>query len=371
VESSSDVRISSEVSGKVIYCNPNLNDGCNVEKGAVLVKIDPEDYEIAVNQAESLAAALVAETERTKRDIQDLDKLLKIVGKDFDLEEKNYNRVKDLYDKQVTSQSEMEKARQIMARRNKILIEMSNSLAKAKFNLRMLKNRLKEAKAKERQARLNLARTIIKAPITGRVDDCALDRDEYLKVGQSVCSIKVDANPEMSVSVNARDFANILNIRPDDKTHWFIIPEKMNVTAAWVESPKKCRWTMSVTRVKRYNADTDTITVLIAAKSYAGTDAAPYPLIPGMFCEVVFQAPAVKAFKIPFAALQIGNNVYTIDENETLHRHKVTPFHIEADNVLILSGLPDGEKVVAQPLPRGLVDGMKVKAVDGEATEGK
>jgi hypothetical protein len=175
----------------------------------------------------------------------------------------------------------------------------------------------------------------------------------------------------MSVSINARDFANILNIRPNDKTHWFIIPKKMKVAATWVESPKRCRWTMSVTRVIRYNSATDTITMLIAAKTYAGTDKTPYPLIPGMFCEVRFRAPTIKAFKIPFAALQIGNNVYTIDGNETLHRNKVEPFHVESDSVLILSGLPNGDKVVVQPLPRGLVDGMKVKAVDGEVNSGK
>ncbi|MCK5843253.1 MAG: hypothetical protein KAG97_01015, partial [Victivallales bacterium] len=263
----------------------------------------------------------------------------------------------------VTSQYEMEKARQTMARRNKIFIEMSNSHAKEKFKLRILESRVKESKAKQRQAKANLKRTTITAPVSGRVDDCKVDSDEYLKVGQSVCSIKVDVAPEMSASINARDFANILNIKPDEETHWFKVPNKLRVVAVWVESPKKCRWKMRVKRVVRYNADTDTLTLLIAAESYAGTNEKPFPLIPGMFCEVSFQTAAIKAFRIPFAALQIGNNVYTINDDGILHRHKVTPFHLEGDDVLILSGLPVGENVVAQQLPRGVVNGMKVKAV--------
>lgn len=363
VTPSSNIQISAEVSGKVIYCNPALSNGCSVKKGAILAKIESTDYEIAVDQADALANALIADSERTKRNIQDLDKLLKLVKQDFNLEEKNYNRVKNLFDKKVTSQSEMERARQGMARRNKVMIEMNNTHAKAEFNLRILNARVKDAKAKLKQAKLNLSRTIITAPLSGRVDDCAADKDEYINAGHPICSIKVDVAPELSVSINSRDFATILNIVPDTEIHWFQIPKNMKVTAFWVEAPKKCRWTMSVTRVIRYNPSTDTIAVLIAAESYSGNNKTPYHLIPGMFCEVVFAAPPIKAFRIPFVALQLGNNVYTIDDSGTLHRNHVKPFHVEGDSVLIRSGLPEGENVVAQPLPRGLVAGMKVKAV--------
>jgi RND family efflux transporter MFP subunit len=363
VTPSSDIQISAEVNGKVVFCNKTLSNGCNVKKGTILIKIEKEDYEIAVNQATALADALVADTERTSRNIEDLEKLLRLAKQDFSLEEKNYNRVKDLFKKKVTSQSEVERARQVMARRNKVLIEMSNTHAKAKFNLRILNSRVKDAKAKLKQAKLNLSRTTITAPLSGRIDNCAVDKDEYLKAGQPVCSIKVDVAPELSVSINSRDFATILNIIPDTEVHWFNIPKDMKVTAFWMEAPLQCRWTMSVSRVIRYNPSTDTIAVLIAAKSYAGSNKKIYNLIPGMFCEVVFEAPPIKAYRIPFVSLQLGDNVYTIDDTGTLHRNHVTPFHIEGDSVLIRTGLPNGEMVVAQPLPRGLVAGMKVKAV--------
>ena len=367
--SSSDIQISAEVGGKITHCASTLNDGCEVRKGDVLITIERDDYQIRVDQSEAELSALKSEAKRTERDITDLKEMLEIVKQDFELEDKNYKRVKTLFDKNVTSQSDLDRARQSMTRRKKIMIEMGNTLAKAKFNLTILKNKTKEADARLRQAKLDLSRTVIKAPISGRIDKCAVDADEYVRAGDPVCAIKVDAKPEMSVSVNARDFANVLGIKPNPKTHWFNFPDTIKVTAAWVEAPRKCKWRMRIKRVQRYNPQTDTVSVLVAADKYIGTDETPYNIIPGMFCELRFSAPPMEAFRIPFSALQIGDNVYTIDKTGVLRRHHVTPFHVENDDVVIRSGLPDGENVVAQQLPRGLVDGMKVKAAVEDADE--
>jgi multidrug efflux pump subunit AcrA (membrane-fusion protein) len=80
-----------------------------------------------------------------------------------------------------------------------------------------------------------------------------------------------------------------------------------------------------------------------------------------MFCVVKFQGVPIKnAFKIPFSAIQFGNNVFTVDENGVLHRHSVEIYNIIGNDAIIKEGLPDSTIVVIQQLPRGVVEGMRI-----------
>ena len=50
---SQEIMISPRISGQVIERSPNFTPGRYVEKGEVLLKIDPSDYETALTQAQS------------------------------------------------------------------------------------------------------------------------------------------------------------------------------------------------------------------------------------------------------------------------------------------------------------------------------
>jgi len=369
VKSLEDVVIKAEVPGKVVFCGRGTEDGVLVSRGELLLRIEAADYEIAKQQSEAEQAILESDAKRAEVDIKDLEKVLSEIKGDFALEKSNYDRVKDLFDKQVVSKSELERAEQSISRKKKFYIEAGNALSKRKFDLEVTKAKIKRAKAALEQAKLNIERTRVKSPIDGRVDKCDIEVGEYLNVGRPICHVVNDAHPALDVPVNADDALKILGVRPD-KERWLEAPEHVTAMVRWLRYPKLCAWKAEIVGIEDYDRETDTLKIRVVPVEYKGSDKSPFPLLPGMFCEVVFRAlPIDGAFRIPFSALQFDNNVFTVDSEGTLHRRKVEPFQIDGDTVIVRSGLPEGESVVIQQLPRGLVAGMKVKAARFGGTE--
>jgi RND family efflux transporter MFP subunit len=94
-------------------------------------------------------------------------------------------------------------------------------------------------------------------------------------------------------------------------------------------------------------------------------------LLPGMYAQVHFQAPSSKSMAIvPGSALQTradGGFVYTVDDQQRVHMHKVK---IEKDlggQVEISSGISVGDKVVISPSD-DIVEGVLVNPVPLSST---
>jgi len=363
VKSLEKVRVRAEVRGKIIECRDDTVDGVNVKKDDILLQLEKDDYIIAKQQAEAELEILQAEFEKLTTNVADYIKIFKTIENDFKIEEDNFKRMQKLFDQNVSSKRELERAKQERSRRKKIFIEVSNLLSTAKFSLQSIKAQIKKAKAILDQAELNLKRTTIRASINGRIGDCRIEIGEYLALGEQICTITNDKQPSLQVPLDATEASNILKIYPGTK-EWLKIPDTVKVTISWVKKREACKWSAEVTRVENYDSLTDTLRVLVTPKKYIGNQDKSYPLLPGMFCEVKFFGVKIKnAFKIPFSALQFGNNVFTVNKNGILRRHKIEPFAIHDDQVIILNGLPDDEQVVVQQLPRGLLSGVKVKPV--------
>ena len=371
VSSLENVELKAQVAGKVVFCGRGTEDGALVRKGELLARIDGTDYEVAVEQAEAELAILKSDAKRAETDIKDLVSMTAEMKGDYELEKDNYERAKMLFEKQVFAKSEYERAAQSVSRRKKIYIETANALSKRKFDLEATRARIKRAEAAIREAKANLDRASVRSPIDGRVDKCDIEVGEYLSVGKVICHVVNDSKPMLDVPVNADDALSILGVRPD-KEHWLKIPGSVKAVARWLRNPGVCSWDLEVVGVEDYDRTTDTLKIRVVPSKYNGNAPKSFPLLPGMFCEVVFSgAPLKGVFNIPFSALQFGNNVFTIGGDGVLHRHAVKPFHVEGDRVIVLSGLPEGESVVVQQLPRGLVAGMNVHAaIAGEKSGG-
>jgi RND family efflux transporter MFP subunit len=361
VASLEEVDIRAEVSGKVVTCSEDMTDGVKVKKGEILVQIEKADYEIAKQQAEAELEILKADKKNLEQNVKDLAEILSEMKKDFELEEAYYKRIKDLYEREVSSKSELERAQQALSRRKKVYIETNTQLSKETFALESVKANTKKAGASLETARLNLRRSSVTTPIDGRIGNCDIEIGEYLIIGQQICTITNDSKPALKVPVDVTEAADILQVKQDEK-QWLKLPDTVKVTVSWVKKPEASKWNAEVTRIEDYDSETDTLRILVTPTTYSGNMEIPFRLLPGMFCKIEFSGvPLENAFRIPFSALQFGNNVFTVNAEGILSRHKVKPFTVEGDEVIILSGLPENEGVVIQQLPRGLISGMKVK----------
>lgn len=139
------ITISPDVSGFVTHVA--VSDNQTVRQGQALFRIDPQRYEIAVSQANATLKNRLAAWELSKH---------------------KYERRKNLPSQDSISNEDLETAR------------INMDIAKANYQL---------AQAQLDEAKLNLARTKITAPVDGTVINLSLRSGNYVRQGTSVLAL--------------------------------------------------------------------------------------------------------------------------------------------------------------------------------------
>lgn len=179
-----EVKIAPEVSGEVIKLG--FREGATVKKGDLLLAIKPDTYQAQVEQQEAQLAAAKAVA------VQNKAQLLKI--KD------DLKRNEDLFAKHLISDSD------ILAARTQLEVAVAN-LENADAQIRRTEGSLN-------QARDQLTKTTIYAPIDGKVTSLATEVGERIAGtgsygGAEVMRVADLANMEVRVNVNENDIVNV------------------------------------------------------------------------------------------------------------------------------------------------------------------
>ncbi len=74
-----------EISGKITYVHPQLRNGSILPKGTVIIRIEVEDYQLALQQAQATVASQRAQYRQIKLEKSNLYADLKIVQKKLKL----------------------------------------------------------------------------------------------------------------------------------------------------------------------------------------------------------------------------------------------------------------------------------------------
>ncbi len=177
-----------------------VRDGDRVRKGQVLARIDPREYEIALEESRY-------------RHLQALSQM----AAEADTFTVNHAAIKEF----TVDRDELEALfkRGGLSRqeyKNRILeLEMS-SLNKGAFREAVFQQRtgLAEARMAEERAELNLEYTDIRAPFSGIIQGLTMVTGEMVSTGTSVCTIFNNDNLEAIINVLEADLGNLSIGRP-------------------------------------------------------------------------------------------------------------------------------------------------------------
>jgi len=206
------VPIVSQVSGRVVEINVNKDQ--LVQPGDTLFKIDPSDYELAVENAESnleLAGQEIGAGTATVTTAQ-----AGVVEAETHLEHMKVQsvRVYELEEQNVLSKSDGDKARAKVKSAEAQLMSAQAQLEKAKQALGEKDNknpRIRSAIAALKKAQLDLSRTTIVAPSLGGITNLQIDIGQYATAGSpQMTFIEID---NIWIQANLRE-NNIANIKP-------------------------------------------------------------------------------------------------------------------------------------------------------------
>ncbi len=183
-----EVRISPDVSGEIIYLG--VREGDWVEKGQLLARIKPDFYQAQVEQAQAGVAQARANLEQARAQLVQA--------------EENYKKQKQLFDKNVISESDFINAR------------TQYEVARASFNA--ARYQVESAEARLREAREQLSKTEIFAPMSGTVSQLNVELGERVvgttqMAGTDMMHIARLDHMEVEVDVNEND---VVHVAPGD-----------------------------------------------------------------------------------------------------------------------------------------------------------
>jgi HlyD family secretion protein len=179
-----EVKIAPEVSGEIVKLP--FREGAIVKKGDLLLSIKPDVYNAQVEQQEaSLVAARTGVVQAKAQRLKSQDDL---------------KRAEDLYRKQLLSDSE------IMAARTTLEVAQAN-FENAEATVRRTEGALNQAKDQ-------LTKTVIYAPIDGNVSSLSNELGERVAGtgsfgGAEVMRVADLANMEVRVNINENDIVNV------------------------------------------------------------------------------------------------------------------------------------------------------------------
>jgi RND family efflux transporter MFP subunit len=321
-----EATLAAQVAGRIVWVSPKFAEGGSFTEGETLVRVDGADYQLAVVRARSQVA-------------------------------------------QAQEGLTREEAESELARQDWQALGRGDPppLAVREPQLAQARAALAAAQASLRSAELDLSRTNVRAPFTGRLRERRASVGDYVGPGSPVAVMFGTETMEIRVPLTDTDLASLR------------VPLGFNASgsnrgpAAHVTNVLGGRIMTWEGHLVRTEASIDPRTRLVygtveVRDPFAARQTTP--LAPGMFVSARIEGAGRETLvAAPRSALKRNEFVYVVTAENTIDVREVRAAQTTADEVLFREGVADGERVVVSVLtsPR---EGMAVTPINraGEST---
>ena len=321
-------QLTSEVSGRVVWVSPALVAGGFFNAGEVLLRIDSRVYQLAVVRARAAVAQAGL--------------------------------------KLATEEQEAALARQEW---ENLGSGPPTSLVLREPQINDAKASLAAAEAALEHAEYDLERTRVKAPYDGRVWSETVDIGQFIAPGAALARLY------------GVDFAEVRLPIPDEELAYLHLPLAYRGQTRPAGGPavvlsaefagQRHQWSG---RISRTEGEIDPRTRMVHAVAEVkdpygrGSDRSRPPLAVGMFVEAEIRGKWVSDVVVLPRSVLRGDQVLVVDEADRLYYRAVEILRAERDQVLIASGLSEGERVCVSVVQTP-VNGMRVEVVDDSVAD--
>jgi RND family efflux transporter MFP subunit len=328
VRPAAEITLSAEVGGRVVVVSPKLVRGGVFSAKDTLFKLDDQSYRNAVSVAQ-------AEVEQRKVDVA--------------LAAQN----------QLIAQREYELLKQRLGSDAPPDTSLAAQLARQQPQYEAAEASLYRAEAQLADAELNLERTAVLAPFSGRVRSEAVDIGQFISPGQAVADIYGTEAVEVDISLSTRQAALIDGLWTDDGAGRTPAVVRSEFGGSWHE------WNGFVDRASgALDEATRTVQIVIRVPDPFDASAIRPPLLVGSYVRSRIAGRAVGAhYAIPRTALRDGPSVWTATTQGTLVSLPVEVIQEIQDTVFILADIGDTTRVIVSDLAV-MTEGMKIRVDD-------
>ena len=315
--------LTARVSGEIITVADNFRGGSFFEKGDLLLQIDPRDFQTElvnananVSRAQATLAQEQAQADQAEKDWQRLG---------------NNGKAPDLVLRKP---------------------QLSAASADLEWN-----------QAAQEKAQLDLSRTRITAPYSGRIISKNVDLGEYVSTGTDLAEIFATDYVEVRLPLSSQDYAQ-LNMVESYQANTDIDPKDNSPQVEIIGQlgNQKQRYEGYISRSEGvFDSTTRQIRVVAHIDDpYGKQSQTKQPLIIGQFVTAIIKGRQLSdVFVIPNRALYQGSYVFVV-EDEAIKRRDIKLAWQDNKNSVISEGLTSGDIIVTTPL-NDSISGTKVK----------
>lgn len=338
VRPSAEVTVASQVGGRVSWVSPSYVSGGRVGRGEPLFRIDPADFENAVEAAE-------AEVAQRRVGVMEAEEEVALAREEW--------------------------AR--IARREGLDPDpdSASALVLRQPQLQAARAALQSAEARLEDATLALERTWVRAPFDGVVRDESVDLGQFVAAGQGAGRLYATEAVEVVVPMSDGQAALIGGLwgarAGDERTR---IPAR--VEAAF--GGRRFSWDAYVDRAETaLDEETRTVDVVLRVPNAFGEDPEQPdrpPLLLGTFARADIEGRAFERyFVIPATALRDDGTVWLVRSDTLLAMAPVELIQRVEDSAFVHGALEEGDPVIVSQLP-WVTDGMTVRVAEPLETGG-
>ena len=367
-----EVTLGAEVSGRLVYVNPDFQEGGRVPAGAVLFRIDASDYANRVRSAQAdIAAQDVAVLQAQEEMAIARAELDRFAVRESTRAELNRSISGNDYAARILPPEGLRAAPSPQQAGSS---EEPNVLATREPQLRSAQAARERAEAQLADAQLALSRTVVRAPFAGIVRSENAAVGTLVQPGQSLGTLVSSSTYEVRISLTEAEAA--------------LIPELFRAAGSRVAAQVMLdygdttyRWSAFVDRVDPIlDPETRTIDVFLRVPDpsrpgvpvESGEEAsglAGPPLLLGSFVNATITGGSEQAFaRIPLGALRPDNMIWVLRSGKL----EIVPVEVlqrtDAFAYVVGAELGEGGQVITSSL-RTPVTGMELRADGGDSGE--
>lgn len=359
-----------EVGGRVVEVHDRLEVGAILRAGAVLLRIDRADYDLALAEAKADHQATEAQLAELAAREENARASLAIEREAFDLAIAELERQEKLAAQGAVSRSALEsQKRSTLAQRQRVQAE-ANMLNLVPAERQVLQARLERLRSLILAAERDIERTIVTLPFDGRIAALATELGQVATPGQVLVEADGITMAEVAAQVPVSHMRGLVpaadslgaDVTAGNLSDLFTI-------RATVRHPEVAGvWPARFARVSpTIDPRTRTVGIIVEVDE-------PYrraqpgirpPLVKGMFVEVVLSGRPRDAIVIPSGAVH-GGAVYVVADGNRLARRPVEVSLSQPSFLVVAEGIEAGDRVVVSDLFPA-IEGMLLDPVDDVA----
>ena len=302
-----EIELQAELGGRVIWQSRELVPGGRFKVNQPIVKVDPRDYQLAVESARSQVNQAKLELALEKRRGE-------VAKREWD------------------SFGEMD------------VSDEQRALAQREPQLEATRLALKAAQSGLKKAQLDLTRATLRAPFNAMVVSESVDTGQLVSPQASVARLVGTDEYRVQVSVPVASLRTI-RARTDDA------PGSETKIIQRIGPETIVRRGEVIRQLPDLDPGGAMARILVRIENPLGKPG-DLPLLLGSFVDVEVGAqPIDDAIRVPRVALRNGRNVYVMNDQNELEIREVQIAWTEPDAVLITSGLEANERVVTSRIP--------------------